>query len=191
MINEKKEYNGDKNLIKEKLTNRKTTETVENGKSTKTEDQKSFVGQVKEPTFVKLYISDIELLYRLPTNSGNILYELLSYMNYEGEITINKLMKERICKKLEIKNIGSISNHLTELVQKDIFKRIGQGVYLANPYLFAKGKWTENVVGLRINYKETGRDIKAETRDEKAEIKVVSNDNNNENFPFTNKKKAG
>lgn len=182
----KKEYNGDQHLRKEKLTSRTTTEKIENGNIKNTEDVKTFSGRQIEPPFVKLYLSDIEILYRLKKNSGDLLLELLRYMNYEGEITVNKLMKERICEKLNIKNIGSINNYLTELVKKDIFQRIGQGVYLANPYLFAKGDWAKNIKGLRVNYKESGREIKAETNADKVGLKVISEINDNENFPFTN-----
>ncbi|MBA6252858.1 replication/maintenance protein RepL [Colwellia sp. MB3u-55] len=187
----RKEYNGDQHLRKQKLTSRTTKESIDkNGESNVTEDVKVFSGRQIEPPFVKLYISDIELLYRLKKNSGDLLFELLNYMNYEGEITVNKLMKERICAKLEIKNIGSIGNYLTQLVKKDIFQRIGQGVYLANPYLFAKGDWSKNIKGLRVSYKENGRDIKAETKNNKEDNQVVSDTNDNENFPFTIKKKA-
>jgi len=187
----KKEYNGDQHLRKEKLTSRTTKETIENGNIKNIEDEKIFSGRQIEPPFVKLYLSDIELLYRLKKNSGDLLLELLKYMNYEGEITVNKLMKERICEKLKIKNIGSINNYLTELVKKDIFQRIGQGVYFANPYLFAKGDWTKNIKGLRVIYKENGRDIKAETKNTKQEKHNQTVDfpeNKNETFPFTNKR---
>jgi hypothetical protein len=187
-----KNYNGDTHLKKEKLTSRCTKESIgENGESKFTEDVKTFSGRQIEQPFVKLYLSDIELLYRLTKNSGDVLLELLKYMNYAGEITVNKLMKERICEKLKIKNIGSIGNYLTEFVKKDVLKRLGQGVYFANPYLFAKGDWTHNIKGLRVTYKENGRDIKAETKSNEKDNNVVNLQIDNKNFPFTNKKKEG
>jgi hypothetical protein len=187
-----KEYNGDQHLRKQKLTSRTTKETKdENGGSKFTEDEKVFSGRQIEPPFVKLYISDIELLYGLPTNAGDTLLELLSYMNYEGEITINSLMKERISKKLKVKNVGGIGNYLTLLKKKDILRSIARGVYIANPYLFAKGDWTKNIKGLRVSYKENGREIKADYGKDNESNNAVSNQNNNENFPFTNKKKEG
>lgn len=191
-MTKKTEYNGDQHLRKQKLTSRTTKESIDhNGESNFTEDVKVFSGRQIEPPFVKLYLSDIELLYRLKKNSGDLLLELLRYMNYEGEITVNKLMKERICEKLGIKNIGSINNYLTVLVKKDIFQRLAQGVYFANPYLFAKGDWSKNIKGLRVSYKENGRDIKAETKSNEKDNNVVNLQIDNKNFPFTNKKKEG
>ena len=148
------EYKGDKNLRKEKLLTRNTIETIVNGKKTEVEDQKLFMGKQVEPSFVKLYLDDIDILCGISKSTCEVLFEFLNYMNYEGEITINSLVKKKVCAKLQIKNIGSINNHLTTLVKKNIFKRIDRGVYFANPYVFAKGDWGKNIKKLRAAYKE-------------------------------------
>ena len=158
-----KEYNGDKTKEpRQKLTQKVITETLdkETGEISQGEITTIFTGREKEPPFLKMYLDDIEILHRLPKNSGDVLHELLRYMNYQSEITINSLIKKRICEKLEIKNIRSINNFLSQMVKKDVLQRIGREVYVINPYLIAKGEW-KDIKGLRVKYKENGkREIK-------------------------------
>lgn len=135
----------------EKLTFDKSTGEQISGEKTNV-----FNGQEKEPPFLKMYLDDIEILHRLPKNSSDVLHELLKNMNYQSEITINTLMKERITKKLNIKNIRSINNYLSKMVSKDVLQRVGRGVYIVNPYLLAKGEW-KDIKGLRVEYKELGK----------------------------------
>ena len=151
-------YSGDSARPKQKLTKKITKEIFDRatGEISQGETTTIFIGKEKEPPFLKMYLDDIEILHRLPKNSGDVLYELLVNMNYQGEIAINSLMKQRICEKLAIKNARSINNFLTQMVKKDVLQRIGRGVYVVNPYLVAKGEW-KDIKGLRVKYKANGK----------------------------------
>lgn len=141
---------------KMKLKQQTTKESVDgNGEFKKSEKTSVFSGREREPNYVKMYLADIEIIHRLPKNSGNILSELLKNMNYESEITVNTLMKKRICEKLNIKNDRTINNALSEMVKKDVLQRSARGVYVVNPYLIAKGDW-QDIKGLRVEYKKNG-----------------------------------
>ena len=151
-MNNKKEYNGDKSQRREKLISRNTIEKIVDGKKVEVEDEKFFMGKHIEPNFVKLYLDDINLIYGLGKTSIEVLLSLLRYMSYDGLITVNTLVKKEVCSELNIKNQGSIGNHLTKLVDKDILKRISRGVYMLNPYFAAKGDWRRNIKKIRDLY---------------------------------------
>lgn len=152
---------------KVKLTQQTTKETYDNktGEFSKGERTSTFLGKEKEPNFIKMYLDDIEILHRLPKNSGDVLHELLRNMNYESEITVNSLMKKRICEKLNIKNERSINNYLSQMVEKDVLQRVGRGVYIVNPYLIAKGDWND-IRGLRVKYKNGKREVTPVSKEE-------------------------
>lgn len=114
-----------------------------------------------EPSYIKIYLQDILYLNNLQSNQTGLLYELLSYLNYDNEIVLNSTIKRRIAEKLET-TIQVIDNNLSKLVKKDILKRVGRGVYIANPYLFGKGKWKDILekriehISLKIEYSKEG-----------------------------------
>lgn len=154
-------YNADQKTVKkQKLVQSVSTQTFDNvtGEHTHGEKTSIFLGQDKEPPFVKMYLEDIEILHRLPKKSGDFLFELLMNMNYESEITINRIMKRRICEKLGLENERTINNFLSTMVKKDVLYRVDRGVYIVNPYLLAKGDWN-NIKGLRVAYKNNKRII--------------------------------
>lgn len=151
-------YKGDDVTRKTKLKQEIVKEYYENGKIEKAKKTNVFSGKRTEPPFVKLYLSDIEILYKLPKKTGDFLYELLSVMNYEGEITINSFMKKRICKTLNLRNERTINNYLSKMVEVNVLSRICRGVYIMNPYLIAKGDF-ESIEGLRVLYKKSGERI--------------------------------
>lgn len=90
----------------------------------------------------------------LPKHHEKILFELLKRATYAGEkygmeITLNASIKKRIADTLEIKNIRTINNVLTDLVKGQILIRADIGVYTLNPYLFGKGDW-QDISRLRL-----------------------------------------
>jgi hypothetical protein len=183
----KKIYKGDDLTRKQKLSNRVTKEEKDQDGNVKAfSDEKVYNGKHVEPPFIKLYLDDIEILYKLPKKSSQFMHELLKNMNYEGEITINSRLKERISEKLELTNVRSMNNYLTDMVNKDVIKRVARGVYMPNPYLFAKGTW-ENVKGLRVQYKEIDGEIKREVSPEYENNDKAEKPAENEFFPFRNK----
>lgn len=152
------EYHGDSFESRKFLKLKTETLETKKDKHGNTEEAKKtqiYTGKRQEPNYVKVYFDDIELLYKLPKNTSSFLYELLPYMNYQGEISINSVMKKRITLKLGLKNEKQLNNYITVLLKNDIVKRVGRGVYIINPYLLAKGKW-EDIEGLRVIYKENG-----------------------------------
>lgn len=118
-----------------------------------------------EPTFIKLYLDDVLYLSDMPTKHSAILYELLKRSTYAGskdgmQVIINASLKRRIQKSLGLKNIGSISNAITDLVKGKILYRVDVGMYNFNPYLFGKGDWQDiSRLRLEVNYD----DIKGKT----------------------------
>lgn len=133
----------------------------ETGEVTQTVDNK-VVRLSKEPDFIKVYLQDINKIFELPKGCTPALYEILKQMNYAGQIILNKYIKE-ICAKNAGMNLNSFNNCITDLTKKDIIKRVAQGVYVANPYLFGKGSWNEiaenRELYLTIKYTKEGKSI--------------------------------
>ena len=109
-----------------------------------------------EPKYVKFYIDDLILINNLPTKSSAVLWELVKNTTYEHKIILNGSIKKDICAKLNIK-MPTLNNTLSSFVKKEILYRLDTGVYMPNPYLFARGKW-EDIHELRmvVKYKQNG-----------------------------------
>ena len=109
-----------------------------------------------EPDFVKLYINDLMLINDLPTKASNALMELIKLVTFDNKIILNGAIKKDICSRLNIKP-QTLNNNLTSFVKKEILYRLDTGIYMPNPYLFARGKW-EDIHDLRmiVNYKSNG-----------------------------------
>ena len=118
-----------------------------------------------EPAFIKLYLQDILYLSDMPTKHSAVLYELLKRASYAGErdgmqVIINASLKRRIADALGLKNVGSVSNAITDFVKGKILYRADVGMYNFNPYLFGKGDWQDiSRLRLEMNYD----DIKGKT----------------------------
>lgn len=144
------------------------TKTIDGQTGIVTENkiEQQFITQNKEPAFIKLYIDDLILINNLPTSSSNILWELVKGITYDNEIMLNSSVKKRICSRLDIK-MQTLDNALTKFVKKQILFRVEKGIFLPNPYLFAKGSWAE-VKELRmvIDYTEKGKTVQAEVNGE-------------------------
>lgn len=111
-----------------------------------------------EPSYVKLYLQDVLYLSDIPNKHTQVLYELLKRSTYAGDkdgmqVIVNSYVKNCIKENLEFKNIGSISNAITDLVKGKILYRVGTGAYNFNPYLFGKGDWQDIArLRLEVNY---------------------------------------
>ena len=101
-----------------------------------------------EPNFIKMYLGDLVLLVDLPKGISSVLYQIIKYMGYNNIVVLNKGIKSRIAKELN-STVGTVSQAITPLVQKEILIREDRGVYLLNPYLFGKGKW-EDIRKIRL-----------------------------------------
>lgn len=111
-----------------------------------------------EPPFIKLYLQDVLYLTDIPKSHENILFELLKRATYAGDengmtVTLSSGLKRMIAKTLDIKNVRSINNALSELVKGQILFRLDTGIYQFNPYFFGKGDWQDiSKLRLEINY---------------------------------------
>jgi len=121
-----------------------------------------------EPPFIKLYLQDVLYLSDLPKHNEKILFQLLKRATYAGDeygmtVSLSAGTKRIIAKELEIKNIRSINNVLSELTKGKILIHIDTGVYQFNPYFFGKGDWQDIArLRLEINYDEIkGKTFKA------------------------------
>jgi hypothetical protein len=99
-------------------------------------------------------LQDVLFLSDLPRGHENILYALLRHTCYATEtkgmqLSISFGVKKIIAKELNLKNIRSINNVLTDLVKGKILIRMEKGLYELNPYFFAKGDW-QNISRLRL-----------------------------------------
>jgi hypothetical protein len=127
----------------------------------------------KEPDYVKLYLSDIELLNNLPKWTDRILHELLRMMNYKNQIVLNSSIKKEIAAEFKI-HIKTIDNALVMLVKQGVLIRKDKGLYLGNPLLFGKGEWKDiRELRLTIHYTKEGRTMTAEILQEQEELELV------------------
>ena len=115
----------------------------------------------QEPKFIKVYLEDINRIYSLPKGCSPALYEILKEMNWKGIINLPKYTKEQ-CAAAAGLTLKSFSNCITDLIKKDILKRLGTSVYIANPHLFGQGKWLEimerrETYNITINYTPNGK----------------------------------
>lgn len=125
------------------------------------------ISKAKEDDFIKLYLSDIGYLHKLQPNQQELLYYFLKNMNYNNLIVINKTIKEMIAKESN-KSYRTVENALTSYVDTGIFLRKGRGVYIANPYLFGKGRF-EDIQKIRMEIVYTSEGLKLRSQIEKGD----------------------
>jgi hypothetical protein len=138
-----------KNNKKTKVAVTKITETIDvtSGqvfKSVKTD----VYGKTKEPTFIKLYIDDIARLNDLPTGLSRILLEIVKSMSYNNVFAAYMPIKNVMCARLGI-TINYLNKAIDTFHKKGLFIRLGRGMYLVDPEIFAKGSW-EDIQELRL-----------------------------------------
>jgi len=114
----------------------------------------------REPEYIKMYICDIAMLNQIPSGMSPILFELISQMGYNNIIPAYKPIKLLTCKRLGI-SLDYLNKAIQEFYNKGLFIRVARGVYMAEPNLFARGKW-EDIKELRltidyVNDKKGGR----------------------------------
>ena len=90
------------------------------------------------------------------------MFELLKRMDYDNLIAITPVIR-----KVMAHNCGTtvdVVNHsIAKLISEGIFTKIGSGTYMANPDLFARGKWVDiKNMRLSITYDALGRSFKCE-----------------------------
>jgi hypothetical protein len=115
-----------------------------------------------EHNFVKTYFSD-DLRLRLKANEFDVLIFMLSRMGYDNKVTLPLGIKKQMCKEFGFYKWGtigvggvvlredeqgdpeismkSLNTTLWKLADKNVITKECQGVYIVNPFFFAKGKW--------------------------------------------------
>lgn len=105
-------------------------------------------GIEKEPPYIKMYIDDITRLKELPPGMSKILMELIKSMGYNNVIPTYKPIKQMICRNLGIK-MDYLNKAISTFHKKGLLIRLHRGIYVADPELFARGKW-EDIKNLRL-----------------------------------------
>lgn len=105
-----------------------------------------------EPAYVKMYLNDLSKLLDLPKAHTDLLYILMTMMDYENIVTLSPRKRDRICQQLNITK-QSLANNLHKLAKVDAVRSVGRGEYQLNPELFAKGSWAD-IKNLQLSYRK-------------------------------------
>ena len=113
----------------------------ETGEMIKTENTK--IGFVdREPDYVKLYVKDVGALKGIRHTSNKVLMEIIGQMGYNNLFIAYSPIKRSMCNILDMK-MSTLNMAIDDLYKKDILIRVERGVYLVDPGLFARGKWSD------------------------------------------------
>lgn len=91
-----------------------------------------------EPPFVKVYFeafADELLLNGLHVMQ---IIHMVRRMDFDNVITLTPGVRVRISEALNM-TVGTFNNYLNTLLEKDVFRRIGHGEFVANPKYISKG----------------------------------------------------
>ena len=106
------------------------------------------IKKAAEPAYVKTYLCDQDKIFALTKGTQRLLYRLFEYVVYnDNKIYLNAAIKRQIASGLNIR-YESIDNALSKLCNSNFLFRLDTGLYMLNPYYFAKGDW-KNVTELR------------------------------------------
>lgn len=109
-----------------------------------------------EPEYVKLYLKDIGKLNDLSPASNNVLLELIRSMGYNNVVPVYMPIKKMIALKLNI-SIHAVNKAIKQFHSKGLFIRAARGLYIADPELFGKGKWSDiKKLRLIVEYQKDG-----------------------------------
>ncbi len=117
-----------------------------------------------EGAYVKLYLEDLLKLHDIPKGPRCLFFSLLEKIDYDGNIFLNKALKEIICGNLEIQE-QTFRSYLVVLTKSGLLQGKGGGLYVMNPEIAAKGD-RKHVIDLRkkfnmtIEYNKNERKIK-------------------------------
>lgn len=129
-------------------------------------------GIEKEPPYIKMYVDDITRLKDLPPGMSKILMELIKSMGYNNVIPTYKPIKQMICARLGIR-MDYLNKAISTFHKKGLLIRLHRGIYVADPELFARGKW-EDIKNLRlvVEYAEDGSKKLVSNLPEEVQLKL-------------------
>tara|TARA_B100000809_G_scaffold60530_1_gene57107 strand:+ start:1148 stop:1678 length:531 start_codon:yes stop_codon:yes gene_type:complete len=144
----------DKVILKEIV---QTTVDMDTGEVVELSKTETFKGE-REPDYIKMYISDIALLNDIPKGMNPILLDLIAQMGYNNIIPAYKPIKLMTCNRLGI-SLDYLNKAIQTFYEKGLLVRVARGVYMAEPNLFARGKW-EDIKTLRLTIDYVNKDGK-------------------------------
>lgn len=128
---------------KGKILKETTTTVVNNEGEVIEQTNTTEINIPREPNFVKVYIEGISRLFELSGGENKFLIELLKYVTYENEITLNAGVKKKISEKTGFK-LQTIDNNISTLKKMKIIRPTRyRGIYMINPEIFGKGDWKD------------------------------------------------
>ena len=68
--------------------------------------------------------------------------------NYSLTVTLDNALRKQIAHNMKYKEVNSINNLITQLVDGGILKRLSCSLYRVNPFVFGRGKY-QNVLRVR------------------------------------------
>ncbi len=154
--------------MKKRIYEKETVHFVDSEGEEVRASQTKYKGTIStEPTYVKMYQRDIGNLHNLSKIARTVLDEIAVNMDYDNEYPLIGPNRDKIIKNLDIKGV-TLEKALTELVAKNIIKRVSRGYYKVSPFYFAKGRWPDiDKIRVTITYDDKGRDIEAEFESKK------------------------
>lgn len=128
-----------------------------------------------EPSFAKMYFDDLSALKGITKRQRDVLEELVVRMGYDNEVSLSSGLKKEICLSLgilksdsggELKeenvSLNGFNYIVSQLVKAELIFRKGSGLYIINPYLFGRGKWTDvEKIRMEVKYTKSGRSVKS------------------------------
>jgi uncharacterized ubiquitin-like protein YukD len=144
-------------MTKKKISQVESVETYdENGELISADNKITSFSYETEPEYIKLYLNDIGKLNGLSPASNKVLLELIKSMSYNNVIPVYMPIKKMIANKLGI-TTHSVEKAVKVFYKKGLFIRAARGVYIADPNLFGKGKWTDiKKLRLVVEYDKNG-----------------------------------
>lgn len=122
------------------------------------EESEVLLAKESEPEYIKLYLNCVCTFKGLNKALSPILIAFCSYMTWADSkhekqvIFMNSYTKEQVGKDVGV-TVDRVNQALRDITKADIFRKIEgkRGVYEVNPYIIARGKWTD-IKNLRANF---------------------------------------
>jgi hypothetical protein len=71
--------------------------------------------------------------------------------NYSLTVTIDNALRKQIAHNMKYKEVNSINNLITQLVDGGILKRLSCSLYRVNPFIFGRGKYQNVLLVRKLN----------------------------------------
>ncbi|MDI3323842.1 replication/maintenance protein RepL [Pontibacterium granulatum] len=137
------------------------------------EEKKVVYKKSREDKFVKFYVTDLSGLAGV--SATGLLYQLLSRMDYDGTVSLSVVDKRQISAELGV-SLGVIDNQLQKLKKKDLIRSFDRGVFIVNPFYFARGSWSVIEKKREKWGKATVRNIKESVSEKVGGVDFVAED---------------